>query len=258
MPASSRAIVAHSLVNYWRGQGASLLSKPPDYPAELKLRLWMLKRLFDIVVSTIGLILLSPVMLIVAIWIRIDSLGPVFYRGERGGRANRPFRIFKFRSMVSNADRVGGPTTSNDDARITRPGAFIRRHKLDEVAQLINVWLGEMSIVGPRPQVLSYTSGYAGEFAEILTVRPGITDWATIWNSDEGAVLAGAADPDRAYDILINPTKLRLQLRYVRERSFRTDLRIVYCTLRRMFDPHYYPKELGDVRPLIPGAGALV
>jgi lipopolysaccharide/colanic/teichoic acid biosynthesis glycosyltransferase len=216
----------------------------------------MLKRLFDIVASALGLVLLSPVMVLVALWIKIDSQGPVFYRGERGGRENRAFRIFKFRSMVLNADRVGGPSTSDLDPRITPPGAFIRRHKLDELSQLINVLLGDMSIVGPRPQVLSYTKEYAGEFAEILTVRPGITDWATIWNSDEGAVLAGAADPDRAYDILINPTKLRLQLRYVRERSFRTDLRIVYCTLRRIFDPDYYPQELGDIRPLIPGAGS--
>jgi lipopolysaccharide/colanic/teichoic acid biosynthesis glycosyltransferase len=216
----------------------------------------MLKRLFDFVASALGLILLGPVMMLVAVWIKTDSAGPVFYRGERGGRGNRPFRIFKFRSMVLNADRVGGPSTSDLDPRITRPGAFIRRHKLDEVSQLINVLLGDMSIVGPRPQVLSYTKDYAGEYQEILSVRPGITDWATIWNSDEGAVLAGAADPDRAYDILINPTKLRLQLRYVRDRSFRTDLRIVYCTLRRIVDPDYYPEELGDVRPLMPGAGA--
>lgn len=218
----------------------------------------MLKRLFDIVSSALGLLVLSPIMLLVAIWIKADSPGPVFYRGERAGLGNRPFRIFKFRSMVRNADRVGGSTTSNTDSRITKPGAFIRQHKLDEVSQLINVLAGEMSIVGPRPQVLSYTSAYEGEFTEILTVKPGITDWATIWNADEGAVLAGAANPDRAYDILINPTKLRLQLRYVRERSFRTDLRIVYCTLRRMVDRDYYPKELGDVRPLRPGAGALV
>lgn len=216
----------------------------------------MLKRFFDIASSALGLGLLSPVMLLVAVWIKLDSPGPVFYRGERGGRGNRPFRIFKFRSMVMNAERVGGPSTGDDDARITRPGRFIRRHKLDEVSQLINVLLGDMSIVGPRPQVLSYTNDYAGEFAEILSVRPGITDWATIWNANEGAVLAGTPDPDRAYDILINPTKLRLQLRYVRERSFRTDLRIVYCTLRRMFDPDYYPEELADVRPLIPRAGA--
>jgi lipopolysaccharide/colanic/teichoic acid biosynthesis glycosyltransferase len=216
----------------------------------------MLKRLFDIVASALGLILLSPVMLLVAGWVKIDSPGPVFYRGERGGRGNRPFRIFKFRSMVINADKTGGPTTSDHDSRITRPGAFIRRYKLDEISQLINVLLGDMSIVGPRPQVLSYTNEYTGELAEILSITPGITDWASIWNADEGAVLAGAADPDRAYDVLINPTKLRLQLRYVRERSFRTDLRIVYCTLRRIFDPAYYPEELGDVPPLVPGAGA--
>lgn len=217
-----------------------------------------LKRLFDIVSSGFGLLVLSPVMLLVAIWVKADSPGPVFYRGVRGGVGNRPFRIFKFRSMVANADKVGGSTTSDTDSRITRPGVFIRRHKLDEVSQLINVLAGDMSIVGPRPQVLSYTSKYEGEFAEILSVKPGITDWATIWNADEGAVLAGAADPDRAYDILINPTKLHLQLRYVRERSFLTDLRIVYCTFRRMFDPDYYPRELADIRPLLPGAGALI
>jgi lipopolysaccharide/colanic/teichoic acid biosynthesis glycosyltransferase len=216
----------------------------------------MLKRLFDIVSSATGLVLLSPVMVLLAVWIKLDSPGPIFYRGERGGLGNAPFRIFKFRSMVVNADRVGGPTTTSHDPRITPPGSFIRRHKLDEVSQLINVFLGDMSIVGPRPQVLAYTNEYSGELAEILSVRPGITDWATIWNADEGAVLAGAADPDRAYDILINPTKLRLQLRYVRGQTFRTDLRIVYCTLRRMFDPDYYPDELGDVQRLLPGAGA--
>jgi lipopolysaccharide/colanic/teichoic acid biosynthesis glycosyltransferase len=195
-------------------------------------------------------------MVLVAVWIKTDSEGPVFYRGARGGRGNRPFRIFKFRSMVTNADRVGGPTTSAGDPRITRPGAFIRKYKLDELSQLINVLVGDMSIVGPRPQVLSYTSQYTGELEEILAVRPGITDWATIWNADEGAVLAGAADPDRAYDVLINPTKLKLQLRYVRSMSLRTDLRIVSCTLRRMIDPGFYPRELADIPPLEPGAGA--
>ena len=218
----------------------------------------MLKRLFDIVASALGLLILSPLMLAVAIWIRIDSPGPVFYRGLRGGIGNRPFKIFKFRSMVQNADRIGGVSTSATDARITKPGAFIRAHKLDELSQLLNVLKGDMSIVGPRPQVLSYTNAYDGEFREILTVKPGITDWATVWNADEGAVLAGAADPDRAYDILIHPTKLRLQLRYVRERSFSTDLRIIYYTLRRMVDPGYYPRELADTPPPVPGAGALV
>lgn len=210
----------------------------------------MAKRLFDVLSSGVGLLLLSPVMGLMAAWIKLDSRGPVFYRGIRGGRHNKPFRIFKFRTMVVDAEQKGGHSTGNADPRITRPGSFIRTHKLDEIPQLINVFLGDMSIVGPRPQILSYTSAYSGEFLEILDVRPGITDWASIWNSNEGAVLAAAKDPDRAYDVLINPTKVQLQLRYVRNRSLRTDLRIVLCTLKRIVDPSYYPAELADVPPL--------
>jgi lipopolysaccharide/colanic/teichoic acid biosynthesis glycosyltransferase len=216
----------------------------------------MTKRLFDVIASALGLLVLSPLMLAVAAWIKLDSRGPVFYRGERGGRHNRPYRIFKFRSMVVDADRKGGASTSDGDPRITRPGTFIRKYKLDEIAQLLNVLKGDMSLVGPRPQVLAYTSRYSGEFTKILEVRPGITDWASIWNADEGAVLAGAKDPDRAYDILIDPTKMRLQLRYVQRLSFMTDLRIAYCTVRRMVDPGFYPRELADIAPLQPGAGA--
>lgn len=215
-----------------------------------------MKRLFDLLASATGLLVLSPLMVVVAIWIKLDSSGPVFYRGERGGKDNHPFRIFKFRSMVTNAETVGGPSTSDRDERITRPGTVIRKYKLDEIAQLINVLIGDMSVVGPRPQVMSYTTKYEGEFRDILAVRPGITDWASIWNADEGAVLAGAKDPDRAYDILINPTKMRLQLRYVRELSLTTDLRIIYCTIRRLAQPGFYPVELRDVPPLAPGAGA--
>jgi lipopolysaccharide/colanic/teichoic acid biosynthesis glycosyltransferase len=213
-----------------------------------------MKRAFDIVCSAAGLIIFSPLLLIVALWIKLDSSGPVFYRGERGGKRNRPFRIFKFRSMVANAETVGGPSTSDNDPRITRPGSFIRKHKLDEIAQLINVLIGDMSVVGPRPQVMSYTIKYEGEFKEILAVRPGITDWASIWNVNEGAVLAGAKAPDHVYDILINPTKMQLQLRYVREMSLATDLRIIYCTIRRIVDPGFYPDELRDVPRLVPGA----
>ncbi len=210
----------------------------------------MAKRIFDLVTSGIGLLVLSPVMAFMAAWIKLDSPGPVFYRGVRGGRHNHPFRIFKFRTMVTDAERKGGHSTGNADPRITRPGSFIRTHKMDEIPQLINVFAGDMSIVGPRPQILSYTSAYAGEFLEILDVRPGITDWASIWNSNEGAVLAEAKDPDRAYDVLIHPTKMMLQLRYVRTRALRTDLRIVLCTLKRIVDPSYYPAELADVPPL--------
>jgi lipopolysaccharide/colanic/teichoic acid biosynthesis glycosyltransferase len=216
------------------------------------------KRLFDVVVSGVMLVVLAPVMVILAAWIALDSPGDVFYRGIRGGRGNRPFEMLKFRTMVKNAEMLGGPSTSQGDARITTSGRFLRRFKLDELPQLINVLEGDMSLVGPRPQVMSYTAKYQGEFREILSVAPGITDWASIWNADESAVLAGAADVDHAYDVLINPTKLRLQLQYVKTRSMKTDLRILYCTLRRMIDRDYYPRELAGTPPLVRGAGASV
>jgi lipopolysaccharide/colanic/teichoic acid biosynthesis glycosyltransferase len=215
-----------------------------------------MKRVFDAVFSLAGLLITSPLLLAVAIWVKLDSPGPVFYRGVRAGRYNRPFRIFKFRSMVRQAESVGASSTSADDLRITRSGRFIRRYKIDELGQLLNVLFGDMSIVGPRPEVLSYTLKYEGEFLEILSVRPGITDWASIWNAEEGEVLAGAADADRAYEILIQPTKLRLQLKYVREHTFWTDLKIVAYTVRRIFNAGFYPHELERVPPLRPGIGA--
>jgi lipopolysaccharide/colanic/teichoic acid biosynthesis glycosyltransferase len=218
----------------------------------------MAKRLFDVAVSAMLLLLFAPVMVAVAIWVALDSPGGVFYRGVRGGLGNRPFEMLKFRTMVRNADKIGGPTTGAGDARLTKPGAFLRRFKLDELPQLINVLRGDMSLVGPRPQVMSYTSKYEGELREIWSVRPGITDWASIWNADEQGVLAGAADPDRAYDVLINPTKMRLQLEYVRTRSFWMDLRILYSTARRIVDPSYYPPELSSTPPLPRGAGASI
>lgn len=217
-----------------------------------------MKRSFDIVCGLVGLVVFSPLLISVAIWVKLDSPGPVFYRGQRAGRGNKPFGIYKFRSMVMNADKVGGSSTSGEDPRVTRSGRFIRRYKLDELSQLINVLVGDMSVVGPRPEVLSYTNNYAGELLEILEVRPGITDWASIWNADEGGVLAGARDADRAYEILIQPTKLRLQLKYVRERTMWTDLKIIGYTMRRIFDANFYPRELSTVPALTPGLGATV
>jgi lipopolysaccharide/colanic/teichoic acid biosynthesis glycosyltransferase len=217
-----------------------------------------MKRAFDIVFSAFGLLITSPFLVAIAIWVKLDSPGPVFYRGQRAGLGNRPFGIFKFRSMVVNAEQLGGSSTSAQDARVTRSGRFIRRYKLDELSQLLNVLMGDMSIVGPRPEILAYTSRYTGEYLRILSVRPGITDWASIWNADEGAVLAGARDPDRAFEVLIQPTKLRLQLRYVDGASLWTDIKIIYYTLRRIADPAFYPRELSDVIPLTPGLGATV
>jgi lipopolysaccharide/colanic/teichoic acid biosynthesis glycosyltransferase len=217
-----------------------------------------MKRLFDIVVATIALIVFSPLLLAVAVWVKLDSPGPVFYRGKRGGRGNVPFGIYKFRSMVMNADKIGGSSTSGEDPRITRSGRFIRAYKIDELSQLINVLVGDMSIVGPRPEILAYTSKYEGPYKEILAIRPGITDWASIWNADEGGVLAGAKDPDRAYEILIQPTKLELQLRYVRDHNLWMDVKIILYTVRRIFDSSFMPAELSGVPRLTPGLGATV
>ena len=217
-----------------------------------------MKRVFDGVASAVGLLVFGPLLLFVALWVRTDSPGPVFYRGRRGGLNGKAFGIYKFRSMVMNADKIGGSSTSGEDPRVTKSGRFIRRYKIDELSQLINVLVGDMSLVGPRPEITSYTDKYEGEFLQILSVRPGITDWASIWNADEGGVLAGAKDPDRAYEILIQPTKLQLQLRYVRTRTFVSDIKIILYTLRRIFDAGFYPTELADIPRLEMGAGARV
>lgn len=191
----------------------------------------MLKRIFDVLSSVIGVLLLSPVFVAVAICIKREDSGPIFYRGRRIGLRGRPFRIFKFRTMVVDAEKIGGPSTAADDPRITKVGKFLRKCKLDELPQLFNVLKGEMSFVGPRPEVQHYVDMFTKEEKVILSVRPGITDWASLWNSDEGAVLAGSLDPEKTYMEEIRPTKLRLQLKYVKERSFRGDLSIIYQTI---------------------------
>lgn len=190
------------------------------------------KRAFDISSSLIGLVCLSPIIFLSAGLIRLSSSGPVFYRGLRVGRYGKTFRIFKFRTMVADAESRGASSTSDDDRRITRIGKFLRKYKLDELPQLINVLRGEMSIVGPRPEVKKFTDLFSVEESTILTVRPGITDWASLRNPDEGALLQGSLDPDRDYLEKIRPEKVRLQLKYVWERSFWTDLRIIFQTLQ--------------------------
>jgi len=190
----------------------------------------MFKRLFDIIFAIIGLVVLSPVFAIVAVLIKEEDGGPVFYRGIRIGRYGTPFRMFKFRTMVLNADKIGGPSTADDDPRITRIGKFLRKLKLDEIPQLINVLRGEMSFVGPRPEVPFYVNMFNEEEKKILTVKPGITDWASLWDCDEGAILAGSPDPEKTYMEKIRPEKIRLQLKYVKEHSFWTDMKIIFLT----------------------------
>ena len=206
----------------------------------------MTKRLFDVFASSLGLILCSPLLLIIAAWIKLDSPGPVFYRGKRAGRSGKPFYIFKFRSMVTDADKIGGPTTSEEDPRVTRSGRFIRRFKLDELSQLINVLLGQMSLVGPRPEVVEKMEELPTAYQKILELRPGITDWGSIWNSDEGGVLEGTPDPDEAYERILRPTKLRLQLYYCNTRNLAVDMKIIVYTLLRIVRKKWIPNELRD------------
>jgi lipopolysaccharide/colanic/teichoic acid biosynthesis glycosyltransferase/SAM-dependent methyltransferase len=207
----------------------------------------VIKRALDIGSSALGLLLLSPLLLSLAALIKWGSAGSVFYRGQRVGRHGRPFRIFKFRSMVVNAEAIGGSSTGDHDPRITSIGRFMRKGKLDELPQLLNVLLGQMSLVGPRPEVQRYVDLYTPEERAILEVRPGITDWASIWNSDEGAILAGSADPDKAYKELIRPTKLKLQLFYVRQHSLWIDLKIIAYTLFKLFNREFLPSEIRQV-----------
>ena len=193
-----------------------------------------MKRLFDIIFSLLGLTILSPFLFAFSILIKKEDGGSVFYRGVRVGRYGKPFRIYKFRTMVVNAENIGGPSTADDDPRITRIGKFIRKYKLDELPQLINVLRGKMSFVGPRPEVPHYVNMFKEEEKAILSVRPGITDWASLWNPDEGAILAGSEDAEKTYMEKIRPEKIRLQLKYVRERSFWVDLKIIFQTFLKV------------------------
>jgi lipopolysaccharide/colanic/teichoic acid biosynthesis glycosyltransferase len=195
-----------------------------------------MKRLFDVIASSAGLVLLLPLLAVLAIVLKRESTGPVFYRGLRAGRYGKPFRIFKFRTMVVDADKIGGPTSSADDPRITRVGNFLRRYKLDEFPQLINVLKGEMSLVGPRPEVVQEVLLYTEEEKRLLEVRPGITDWASIRFRNEGEILRGSDDPHQAYREKIRPEKIRLGLEYVRSHSFMTDCKIIVNTLKALVD----------------------
>lgn len=194
-----------------------------------------MKRLFDIVFSFIGIIILSPVILAVCIAIKSVDNGPVFYKAPRVGRNGIIFRMIKFRTMTVNADKIGGSSTKEDDPRITKPGAFLRKYKLDEIPQLFNVFVGEMSIVGPRPQIKWAVDLYSEEEKKILTVKPGITDYASIKFHNEGEILKGSADPDKAYMELIHPEKMRLSLEYVKNKSIFTDIKIIFLTLASIF-----------------------
>ena len=191
----------------------------------------MLKRLFDIVCSLIGLIILLPVFMLISIWIMMDSSGGIFYRQVRVGRDNKDFHLLKFRTMRTGSDKKGLLTVGGRDPRITRSGYFLRKYKLDELPQLINVLKGDMSLVGPRPEVRRYVDMYSQEQKQVLTVLPGITDYASIEYSNENEILGRAADPEKTYVEEIMPAKLQLNMKYIREKGLGTDLKIIFKTI---------------------------
>ena len=195
----------------------------------------MIKRVFDIILSALGLILLSPLFLVLAIAIATDSPGGIFYRQTRVGKNGHPFRIFKFRSMRSGSDKKGQLTVGSTDQRITRTGRFIRKHKLDEFPQLINVLKGDMSLVGPRPEVPKYVAMYNEEQKKVLSVRPGITDYASIEYSNENDLLASSSDPEKTYIDEVMPAKLELNKKYISEAGLRTDIKLIFRTLGKVF-----------------------
>lgn len=195
----------------------------------------ILKRIFDFIASLMGLIILSPFMLIIAILIKVDSKGPVFFKQIRVTKDARKFEIFKYRTMKVGSDKFSQITIGKDN-RITRIGSFLRKYKLDEIPQLINVLTGDMSLVGPRPEVPKYVDMYTEEQKEILKVRAGITDYASIEFSDENEILANEEEPEKAYIEKIMPRKIELNKKYLSEISVFTDIKIIILTIKKIFN----------------------
>lgn len=194
----------------------------------------MLKRIFDIVFSFIGLVILLPFFIIMALLIIIDSRGGVFYKQARVGKNGINFYLFKFRSMRTGADKKGLLTVGGRDSRITRMGYFIRKYKIDELPQLLNVFLGDMSLVGPRPEVRKYVDLYNEKQKQVLSVKPGITDYASIEYSNENELLGKAENPEQVYIDEIMPEKLKLNLKYIDEQGIITDLKIIFKTVAKI------------------------
>src|SRR5215813_10854782 len=195
-----------------------------------------MKRILDIVVSSIGLICLLPLLLVVALLIKLDSTGPVFFRQTRMGRRFRPFQILKFRTMVQDSSTRGKSFTVGDDPRITRVGWFLRKTKIDELPQLINVLRGEMTFVGPRPEVPQYVELFRKDYEEILKIRPGVTDLASIKYRDEAALLGQSDNPEEEYITRVLPDKISLGKEYIRRSSVFFDLTLMFKTFLRLFD----------------------
>lgn len=195
----------------------------------------MTKRIFDLIFSVLGIIIFSPLFLTMAILIKLDSRSPVFYRGARIGRNGKLFRIYKFRTMVTDAEKCAVSSTPENDPRLTKIGKFIRKYKVDELPQLFNIFKGEMSFVGPRPQVEWAVKTYNEEEKLLLTVRPGVTDYASIKFYNEDEILRGSKDPDKDYMAKIHPGKMRLGLEYIRNHSILIDIKIILKTMKLIF-----------------------
>lgn len=191
-------------------------------------------RLLDILFSFAGLVVLSPLLLVVYILIRMESPGGGFYRQQRVGKDGKMFGLLKFRSMRTGSDKQGLITVGGHDSRITRMGYFIRRYKIDELPQLLNVLKGDMSLVGPRPEVKKYVDMYTAEQRRVLSVKPGITDYASIEYADENEILGRAADPDKAYVEQIMPDKIRLNMRYIENHNLREYFKIIFLTIKKI------------------------
>jgi lipopolysaccharide/colanic/teichoic acid biosynthesis glycosyltransferase len=207
------------------------------------------KRAFDIFFASLGLMLFSPLMIFVALLIRLDSPGPVFYRGIRVGLKGKKFKIFKFRTMVENAEKIGGPSTALNDPRLTKIGRFLRKYKLDELPQLINIILGTMSFVGPRPQVEKYTNLYNEEEKTMLSVKPGITDYASIKFINQDQIL-GDESVDTKYLLAIEPEKNNLRMQYAKEQSFLVDLKILFITFVQILRIRSIRNTKDEVSPI--------
>lgn len=198
----------------------------------------MLKRFFDFIFALLFILLLSPVLLIISLLIISDSRGGLLYKQKRVGLRNQDFNILKFRTMHPGSEKHGLLTIGEKDARITQIGFFLRKYKLDELPQLFNVLVGEMSMVGPRPEVRKYVNLYSAEQLQVLNVKPGITDYASIEYARENEILAQSNNPEKEYIQTVMPEKLKLNLKYIREKSFITDLRILGKTITRIFFFH--------------------
>jgi len=191
------------------------------------------KRIFDFTASLLVLLLLSPLFIIIGLWIVLDSKGGMFYKQIRIGKNQKQFGLYKFRSMATGSDKSGQITIGND-SRITKVGRFIRKYKIDELPQLINILKGEMSVVGPRPEVKKYVDLYNKEQQQVLTVLPGLSDYASIEYFDEQTILGKAENPDKEYIEIVMPAKLNLNLKYISEKSILTDLKIIFKTLGKI------------------------